>query len=155
MMHLHRLASVVTLCALPVSLWAQDTAGRNQHANQFGRPPAIGAPPTETDVTLSCVFATECYEDEACQSSGYGVMLEGKAGGMDAEALLVEVAMSSVSGDTFLVGVQSGGIFSLSGGGFDARHMLTIGADGAARYSVHYSDPVMVLTYHGQCMETE
>lgn len=111
--------------------------------------------PVQEVVALSCAFATECYEAEACQESGFGVILSGKAGGMDAQTLFVDAAMSSDSGDVGMVGARDGGNYVLSGGGFEGRHMLTIAQGGAARYTVHYTDPVMMISYSGQCLETE
>ncbi|WP_425100504.1 hypothetical protein [Tropicibacter sp. S64] len=111
--------------------------------------------PVQADVALNCAFATECYEDEGCQDSGFGFLLDGHGGGLDEATLMMEAMISSEAGDVFLMGARDAGAYVLSGGGFDARHMLTIGAEGAARYTVHYAEGPQVISYLGRCEVAE
>lgn len=111
--------------------------------------------PFHVQLTMECRFATECREDEPCAENGYGVTLNGDAGGLDEGAMVVSVVMSSETGDTEIVGVRDAGAMSLSGGSFDARHLLTVAPDGTARYTVHYSDGPQVVSYLGRCEAEE
>lgn len=96
-------------------------------------------------VTVQCVFETECYEAEGCDSAGLSLELSaGEAPG--------EVVMQS-PGET-VVG-QTGGsdVTSLiwSAETESAAHLLSWGADGTARYSVHLVHGPEVVSYLGRC----
>ncbi|WGW02892.1 hypothetical protein [Tropicibacter oceani] len=145
---------VLALCLLPGAALAQDDAAQDELA-QAPEQLTVETAPVQERMTLSCAFAQECYETEACQEAGYGFELTGRAGGMDPQTLVVDGTLRSETGDVPMVGVRSEGLYSLSGGGFEGRHLLTIGAEGEARYTVHYSDPVMVVSYVGQCLEVK
>ena len=106
--------------------------------------------PVQGDVALSCAFVTECFEGEGCSDTTFEVQLTGKTGGLSADALVAVVKMASVSGDVELLGTASNDRLSLTGGPLEARHMLTLSGE-AARYTVHYVDGPMAITYLGTC----
>ncbi|MCR9086501.1 MAG: hypothetical protein NXH97_07155 [Rhodobacteraceae bacterium] len=96
-------------------------------------------------VTVQCIFETECYEAEACD--GAGLTLQLSAG--DAPG---EVVMRS-PGET-VVG-QTGGSDATSliwsAETESAAHLLSWGADGTARYSVHLLYGPETVSYLGRC----
>ena len=63
--------------------------------------------------------------------------------------------MSSPKPCLSLVGAKDGGRLSLSGGDFDARHLLTISEAGDVRYTVHYAEGPMMVSYLGRCEAEE
>lgn len=107
--------------------------------------------PVKVTFTLQCVFKTECFEGEACAETNFGAQLNVVAGGLTETDMVVQSDLVSDAGDATLLGVRSGKAMSLAGGGFDARHLLTIAQDGAARYTVHYADGPMFINYLGAC----
>lgn len=106
---------------------------------------ALPAPALAQWVTVSCNFETECYEAEACDASALNFSLS-------AGNALGTVVMRS-AGET-VVGAASGSdVSSLlwTAETEAAAHLLSWGADGTARYSVHLLMGPEVVTYHGQC----
>ena len=111
---------------------------------------AIARAPHKAEIALTCRFDLECYEGEACAATEYGFDLNGLAGGLGTEAMAALVVMASVAGNVELLGTRSGDVTVLSGGGIDARHMLTL--DGSAvRYTLHYAEGPLVISYLGIC----
>lgn len=102
----------------------------------------------QTEALRACDFTFECFEAEACTETEYTPSLTGEIG---TDGMLVEAEFESPSETVALLGVASDGALSLVGGSFSARHLLTITADGAARYTVHYADGPMVISYLGTC----
>lgn len=126
----------------------------------FGASPGFGqneggftieTAPVKSDVALSCQFQTECFDTELCAETAFAFDLTGRSGGLDTEMMVVGATLSSESGDIELLGVTQAGATSLSGGEFSARHLLTIAKNGQARYSVHYVDGPMMISYSGIC----
>ncbi|MCV6598426.1 MAG: hypothetical protein OIF40_15235 [Mangrovicoccus sp.] len=96
-------------------------------------------------VTITCTFETECYEAEACDGAGFSMDLSaGEAPG----EVVMRSAAETISG---------------TGAGHDATsliwraetesaaHLLSWGADGAARYSVHLLMGPAMVSYIGSC----
>ncbi|MFD1344257.1 hypothetical protein [Litorisediminicola beolgyonensis] len=110
--------------------------------------------PVQRRIALLCRFGTECYEAETCQSTDFELTVEGRAGGSDETALMAGATLGSVAGDVEALGAFAEGVLSLTGGDLDGRHLLTVTGD-AARYSVHYSDGPMVISYLGACEGAE
>jgi len=135
--------ALCALCALPVVADENDAAEDGSYTLQNA--------PVKREIALQCAFENECFEAESCADTTLTFELKGRAGGLTATDMAVEVAMVSEIGDATLIGVRSGRAMSLSGGAFDARHLLTIAQDGAARYTLHYADGPMVITYLGAC----
>jgi len=107
--------------------------------------------PVKATFTLQCVFVTECFEGEPCAETSFSAQLNVVAGGLTETDMVVQSDLVSDAGDATMLGVRSGTAMSLAGGGFDARHLLTIAQDGAARYTVHYADGPMFINYLGAC----
>ncbi|MFW2544519.1 hypothetical protein ACN2XU_17930 [Primorskyibacter sp. 2E107] len=155
---------VLALCLAAGAVSAQDDAITDDiieddpgDVHEDGALPqmTVETAPVQADVALNCAFATECYEAEGCQDSGFGFLLDGHGGGLDQGTLMMEAVIASDAGDVFMMGARDAGAYVLSGGGFDARHMLTVAPDGAARYTVHYSDGPVMVSYLGQCVGAE
>lgn len=119
-------------------------------AQSFEAGPGIDKAPHQEKIALSCQFRLECFEGEACAQTDYAFELNGLAGGLGPDAMAVLVTLESVGGNVELLGTGSGEVMVLSGGGIEARHMLTL--QGAAiRYTLHYSEGPMVISYLGAC----
>ncbi|MEO0390901.1 MAG: hypothetical protein AAF218_08160 [Pseudomonadota bacterium] len=112
---------------------------------------ALDDAPVREELLMNCNFVTECFEDEACTDVEYEPQLTGQTGGASDQDMVVEADFESPAGTEKMLGVMLSGALSLSGGSFAARHLLTVNADGAARYSVHYADGPMVISYLGTC----
>ena len=106
--------------------------------------------PFRKDLAVSCRFETECFEAEGCAETAFEARLTGLAGGLTPDALAVVSKFSADAGEVELLGTQAGDILSLSGGNIAARHFLTL-SRGEARYTVHFSEGPMVVSYLGQC----
>ena len=137
---------VIATLGAPVFAWQGGAALANQSLT-------IETAPVQAEVTMQCLFDFECFETETCAESGFEATLSGKAGGLTESDMVVDVKMISDAETTPMLGVRSGAAMSLSGGSFDARALLTIGAEGAARYTLHLIDGPLALTYLGTCKE--
>ena len=111
---------------------------------------AIARAPHQAEIALLCRFDLECYEGEACAASTFEMRLEGLAGGLGPDAMAALVTMESLSESVQLLGTRSGDVTVLTGGGIDARHMLTLNK-GEVRYTLHYSAGPLVISYIGEC----
>ena len=79
--------------------------------------------------------------DYAALNYSYGSKIDGK-----------KIDKSVSDAETVdMTGTKQVKALSLTGGGFDARHLLSIAADGASRYTVHYADGPIVISYLGTC----
>lgn len=107
--------------------------------------------PEQREIKLQCTFASECFEAESCAATTFTGELVGRAGGINNVDMVVQAEFITEIGDTLLLGARSGKAISLIGGDFDARHLLTIAADGGARYTLHYADGPMAISYFGVC----
>ncbi|MEP2474646.1 MAG: hypothetical protein ABJH45_24275 [Paracoccaceae bacterium] len=109
------------------------------------------APPVQQEFAMMCEFTSECYETESCGETQYSIDLEGETSGLETNAMVASVQLSSDIGTEDLVGVVQDETTSLSGGTFSARHFLTIAPNGAARYTVHYAEGPLMISYLGEC----
>ncbi|WBU59344.1 hypothetical protein [Paracoccus albus] len=157
-------ACAALLCAGPV--FAQDAAPAEElpPAAEAPLPPAGEAPvdeiapisdvapdggaPDATSTALACTFTTECVDNE-CADSGYEGQLTVITDGAGlAEAEWADpsetVAMSAIleNGTTLATSTESGPA---------KQRLLTVLADGQARFTTHLTDPLMAITYVGQC----
>ncbi|KIN61077.1 hypothetical protein Z945_2062 [Sulfitobacter noctilucae] len=96
---------------------------------------------------LTCAFDKECIEGEDCAETSYTFAVEGMndkgravSGVTDAETMRGNI-------------VETDGMQHIVFAGADALHMLSMSADGIARYAVHMSGP-MAITYQGACNES-
>lgn len=138
------LVGLMLLAALPCA--AQDDV-----AEEDGDMMTVTTAPVQEDIQLDCVFDRECLEDEGCTDGGFKPFLDAHAGGLDPEVLMVEANLVADAGTVFMMGARDRGRLSLSGGDFEARHLLTVAGDGAARYTVHYAEGPMMVSYLGRC----
>lgn len=148
-----RLAGLLMLVALPC-LAQEDGHGPEvdlEDADQL----TVTTAPVQSDLFFQCRFERECIEAEPCAESGFDPVIDAHAGGLDPEVLMVEAQMIGDGGNTFMMGAQDHGRVSLMGGDFDARHLLTIAPDGAARYTVHLAEGPRVVSYLGTCVAQE
>ncbi|MFB2532564.1 hypothetical protein ACEYYB_01915 [Paracoccus sp. p4-l81] len=96
---------------------------------------------------LDCAFATECLDGD-CAASGYALTLNVT----DApDAVTAELRDDAETAQ--LRGQRHGGALALDAGTTLPARLVSIGADGAARYTTHLTDPVMSITYVGHCKE--
>ncbi|MEM8577794.1 MAG: hypothetical protein AAGF60_08080 [Pseudomonadota bacterium] len=107
--------------------------------------------PVREMLERACVFATECVEAEGCTETEFEPRLAGRMGGMTPDEMIVEAGFESPAETVRLLGVLSNGALSLAGGTFQARHLLTVSDTGAARYTVHYAEGPMAISYLGTC----
>ncbi len=142
--------AVWVVCAAPVL--AQDT--------DTDAPPVQDIPvdsltldnaPFRQDIKIACNFITECVEDEPCTDVEFTPDITGNAGGLTSDDLVVQSEMVTDAETIELLGVKSGKSYSLSGGTFAARHLLSITDNGATRYTVHYAEGPFVISYLGTC----
>jgi hypothetical protein len=113
----------------------------------------IETAPQQAEVALACRFAVECVEDEACTAAGFSADLRGTAGGLTQQSMVASLTMVTQNGATEFLGVREGTALSLAGGSFEARHLLTVTEAGAARYTLHYIDGPLMVSYLGRCEE--
>ncbi|MFU1606653.1 hypothetical protein ACM25O_09365 [Sulfitobacter pontiacus] len=109
------------------------------------------AEPFQQTIAIACRFTWECVENEPCTETEFTPDITGNAGGASADALTVQSQMVSDAETVDMTGTKQVKALSLTGGGFDARHLLSIAADGASRYTVHYADGPIVISYLGTC----
>ena len=110
----------------------------------------INEMPVQRAINLFCRFETECVEDEACAASAFEVALTGRAGGLEEAQMAAAVTVSTLSSTDESLGAFDNGVLSIAGGSIDARFLLTVTGDGA-RYTQHYGDGPMVISYLGAC----
>ena len=143
---------------LPLALIAYAEPALAQQSTDAAPPaPAAGtvstAPPEpfQQTIAIGCRFVWECVENEPCTETEFSPDVTGTAGGASADALAVQSQMVSDAETVTLTGTKQDKALSLTGGGFDARHLLSIAADGASRYTVHYADGPIAISYLGTC----
>lgn len=104
---------------------------------------------------LSCSFETECI-DGACETSGYTAAVTlGKAQRIDDHTTMIGGLLEDDAETVALSGLILDGqkrLFSIDNPA--GARLLTIWADGSARYVTHITDPAMAVSYLGRCEET-
>ena len=146
MIRVFHLQALVGILALASPLAAQNTV-QSPNSADF----TIRTAPVQIELNLQCVFASECFETESCSDTTFTFDLNGAAGGLAESDMVVQTQLTSEIGDAELLGVRSGKALSLAGGSFEAGHLLTIAEDGSARYTLHYADGPMTISYIGEC----
>ncbi|WP_193142101.1 MULTISPECIES: hypothetical protein [unclassified Meridianimarinicoccus] len=96
-------------------------------------------------VEVECVFTLECYEAEACNEANFNLRV-GK-GDSPTEAV-VRTPAETFSGN--VEGHDSTSLVWTTRTATTAQ-ILSWGADGSARYTLHLTDGPAVVSYHGHC----
>ncbi|MCA8882780.1 MAG: hypothetical protein KDA50_03390 [Rhodobacteraceae bacterium] len=100
---------------------------------------------TAQHVEVECVFTTECYEAEPCDDTSFTVQLgKGDADGQailhgPAETIVGDVWGHDATSLVWIARTQS------------SVQLISWGADGTARYTLHLTDRPAAVTYHGMC----
>lgn len=111
-----------------------------------------GTPLLAGERSFDCAFTTECIDSE-CQDSSYAGSLSANAtthsGHWTDSAETIDLAVAEQDGVTMASEPMAQG---------RTQRILTIMPEGAARYTVHVTDPAigaapLALTYLGQCRE--
>ncbi|MEL6640035.1 MAG: hypothetical protein AAFP98_01780 [Pseudomonadota bacterium] len=86
----------------------------------------------------TCTFTTECFEDEGCADTQFSMAIDGNTIVTDAETIVVTTGGSDTK--NVFVGYTE-----------TAFHVLTREKGGAARYSTHIFDGMLMVNYLGTC----
>lgn len=111
--------------------------------------PSVAQEDSGAESTLSCRYATECYEEEPCTFTLY------------AHDLTVSETRPGEARLDLETGPARGSVQTLGDGlvvtatDSNAAYQLTRDAAGFARLSVHFAAPLQVITYHGACLAAE
>lgn len=106
---------------------------------------AAGAPAHAQHVEVQCVFTTECFEAESCDEANFTISLS--KGDAEGQAILRGPA-ENISGQ--VQGHDATSLVWIAQTPSSAQ-LLSWGADGAARYTLHLIDGPAVITYLGIC----
>lgn len=102
-------------------------------------------------VALECNFDQRCVDGAVCQDAAFFPRISGEAGGLSPSDMVLEATMIDDAHATTLLGLVSNDAYSLSGGSFDERHLMTIAPSGVARYTLHQAAGPSAITYLGTC----
>jgi hypothetical protein len=99
-------------------------------------------------LAVECDFERECFEAEACTDSNFSASFI-----TDVESGHAQLVSDSqtIEGDVSLA--ESGATYFFAPTA-SAIHLLTIGTDHTARYTVHMTKGPLVATYLGKCEAT-
>lgn len=96
-------------------------------------------------VEVECLFTQECFEAEACDEASFSVRLgKGTVPGEVVMRTPAETIAGTVRGNDTSSLVWSARTPS-------SEQLLSWGADGTARYTLHLTDGPAVVSYLGQC----
>ncbi|MEO0694055.1 MAG: hypothetical protein AAFY90_14400, partial [Pseudomonadota bacterium] len=76
------------LAAMGVAILAGTGAATAQQVD-------ISQAPIQQDIALTCTFTTECMDTEGCSDTSYTITIEGLAGGVTAEQMVVGAELIS------------------------------------------------------------
>jgi len=141
----------LALLATTAPALAQDSVATTTATAPTAAATTAPAEPFQQTIAIACRFTWECVENEPCTETEFTPDITGTAGGASADALTVQSQMVSDAETVDMTGTKQVKALSLTGGGFDARHLLSIATDGASRYTVHYADGPIVISYLGTC----
>ena len=103
----------------------------------FGTTMGLAAMPAMAD---TCAFSVECFEEDACAETSFTMEVTDAEFITDAETIGMKKSGSETTRVFF-------------GETVSAVHMLTVGPQGDARYSVHLFDEPMMINYAGSCAD--
>ena len=107
-----------------------------------------GGAPDATATKLACQFKTQCT-DATCAESGFAGHLTVISDGAGMAEAQWDDEMESLA----LSAQQEGGVTMAFSTGDDptGQQILTIAANGEARFTFHKTDPISVVSYLGSC----
>lgn len=107
-----------------------------------------GGVPDAKAMEMACSFKTECVDTE-CAASGFAGRLTVISDG----AGMAEAEWDDDAETLSLSAQLSDGIIMASASNTDPanQRLLTVLADGQARFTTHLSDPISAITYIGAC----
>jgi hypothetical protein len=110
-------------------------------------PAAVAAQPASeiAGATLVCLFSTECYEQEECTFAQFTVDVS-----TDAD-LPGEAALLPDGDPAEGAALDRDGTLVISATGTGGAYLFSRDPNSSARLSVHFGDPLQVITYHGRC----
>ncbi len=111
---------------------------------------AIANAPVQVEVSLTCTFTTECFDFDACTETALTVDLSGLGGGLEPDELILAADITTDAETFAMLGTQNADQISLTGESDYGHGLFTLSA-GAARWTVHYADGPMSITYGGTC----
>ena len=137
--------------ALPPAATEQLPPGGQAPVDQI---PAIsdvapdGGQPDATATKMACQFKTQCV-DATCAESGFAGHLTVISDG----AGMAEAQWDDKTESLALSAQQEGGVTMAFSTGDDptGQQILTIAANGEARFTFHKTDPISVVSYLGSC----
>ena len=107
--------------------------------------------PAQQTFEKNCQMLSECYDTDGCADTTYSMKLEGRAGGLTADDMVLAATLTDDSETIEMLGTLTSSATLLSDVGTNARRILTISPDGQARFTVHFIDGPVSITYAGIC----
>ncbi|WP_323768619.1 hypothetical protein [Antarctobacter sp.] len=98
---------------------------------------------------MSCNYTVECLEEEACTFAQFGHDVD-LPKQMPGDAVL-DMGTGPAKGTARVVN----GVLVIDASDAYASYLLSQTPEGIAKLSVHFAEPLMVVTYHGDCVVTE
>ena len=101
--------------------------------------------PAAASVEVACTFVTECYEAEACDEANFTFKL---GAGDEPRTAVMRTTEGPVTGS---VGGDDASSLYWIAETPNSVQVLSWGADGSARYTLHLTDGPAIVSYHGSC----
>lgn len=98
---------------------------------------------------MACSYTVECLDEEACTFAQFGHEMDLP------RTLPGDAVLQLGTGPATGRAEQHNGLLVVTAADGSASYMLSTALDGLARLSVHFADPLTVVTYHGQCEVSE
>ncbi|WP_187793550.1 hypothetical protein [Paracoccus amoyensis] len=103
---------------------------------------------------MTCNFETECTDSDCADSSYSATVQMTAARPVDSHLTIMSAVFSDVSETYEMQGkIVDGNRRMFNMDSTAGARLLTIAADGTARYTNHIAEPLMAMTYLGQCKE--
>ena len=110
----------------------------------------ISQAPVQQDIALTCTFTTECMDIDGCSDTSYTVTIEGLAGGVTAEKMVVGAELISDVETVTVTGALTDEILRLNA--FEATMpQMFINTPDGARLTAHIASVPLAITYAGTC----
>lgn len=101
------------------------------------------------EARMICAYTLECLDEEACTFAQFGHDLDLP------KTVPGDAVMALGTGEAKGVVREANGVLIVTATDQYGSYMLTQTMDGQARLTVHFADPLTVVTYHGSCAFTE